>query len=196
MPSAHENRAPYEIRLRHHQVDGFLLRSWERTRLEDRAPCAHKPQEVLRVDMLLEERPRGRSLVDLALFDIRAVLSQVTPGLLAGRSSWLRVEGGFGHPCTIPDGILDDPALTRSSTPETSTSYRGTGLRMSWPSSMARSRMACSIPRLRRTESGRGDWIRTSDPLRPRQVRYQAALRPDRSADSPQILIIVHSHGS
>ena len=28
--------------------------------------------------------------------------------------------------------------------------------------------------------SGRGDWIRTSDPLRPRQVRYQAALRPDR----------------
>ena len=33
----------------------------------------------------------------------------------------------------------------------------------------------------RRTESenGRGDWIRTSDPLRPRQVRYQAALRPD-----------------
>src|SRR5438105_1189964 len=28
-------------------------------------------------------------------------------------------------------------------------------------------------------EFGRGDWIRTSDPLRPRQVRYQAALRPD-----------------
>jgi hypothetical protein len=27
--------------------------------------------------------------------------------------------------------------------------------------------------------SGRGDWIRTSDTLRPRQVRYQAALRPD-----------------
>jgi hypothetical protein len=26
---------------------------------------------------------------------------------------------------------------------------------------------------------GRGDWIRTSGPLRPRQVRYQAALRPD-----------------
>ena len=30
------------------------------------------------------------------------------------------------------------------------------------------------------SKSGRGDWIRTSDPLRPRQVRYQAALRPDR----------------
>ena len=26
---------------------------------------------------------------------------------------------------------------------------------------------------------GRGGQIRTADPLRPRQVRYQAALRPD-----------------
>jgi hypothetical protein len=28
--------------------------------------------------------------------------------------------------------------------------------------------------------NGRGGGIRTRDPLRPRQVRYQAALRPDR----------------
>jgi hypothetical protein len=28
-------------------------------------------------------------------------------------------------------------------------------------------------------EFGRGGEIRTPDPLRPRQVRYQAALRPD-----------------
>ena len=28
-------------------------------------------------------------------------------------------------------------------------------------------------------KSGRGGGIRTRDPLRPRQVRYQAALRPD-----------------
>jgi hypothetical protein len=28
-------------------------------------------------------------------------------------------------------------------------------------------------------ENGRGDWIRTNDPLLPKQVRYQAALRPD-----------------
>ena len=27
--------------------------------------------------------------------------------------------------------------------------------------------------------NGRGDWIRTSDPLTPSQVRYRAALRPD-----------------
>src|SRR3989304_3153048 len=30
-----------------------------------------------------------------------------------------------------------------------------------------------------RRQSGRGDWIRTSDPLLPKQMRYQAALRPD-----------------
>ena len=29
--------------------------------------------------------------------------------------------------------------------------------------------------------SGRDDWIRTSDPLTPSQVRYQAAPRPDMS---------------
>ncbi len=31
-----------------------------------------------------------------------------------------------------------------------------------------------------RLEIGRGDWIRTSDPLLPKQVRYRATLRPDR----------------
>ena len=39
--------------------------------------------------------------------------------------------------------------------------------------------MGCDLYVTYRSESGRGDWIRTSDPLRPRQVRYQAALRPD-----------------
>ena len=28
--------------------------------------------------------------------------------------------------------------------------------------------------------SGRGSWIRTNDPLLPKQMRYQAALYPDR----------------
>jgi hypothetical protein len=42
-----------------------------------------------------------------------------------------------------------------------------------------RSRSCCSLAVPSDGESGRGDWIRTSDPLRPRQVRYQAALRPD-----------------
>ena|GEM_PF-685224 len=32
-----------------------------------------------------------------------------------------------------------------------------------------------------RLDIGRGEMIRTSDPLHPMQVRYQAALRPDRT---------------
>ena len=30
-------------------------------------------------------------------------------------------------------------------------------------------------------KNGRGDWIRTSDPLLPKQVRYRTAPHPDRS---------------
>ena len=30
---------------------------------------------------------------------------------------------------------------------------------------------------------GRGDWIRTSDPLHPMQVRYRAAPRPEESLE-------------
>src|SRR5258706_14600209 len=33
----------------------------------------------------------------------------------------------------------------------------------------------------RGSQSGRDDWIRTSDPLTPSQVRYQAALHPVRA---------------
>ena len=33
-------------------------------------------------------------------------------------------------------------------------------------------------------EMSRGDWIRTSDPLHPMQVRYQAAPLPERTQDS------------
>jgi hypothetical protein len=32
-------------------------------------------------------------------------------------------------------------------------------------------------------ENGRGDWIRTSDPLLPKQVHYQAVLHPDTKVD-------------
>ncbi len=35
-----------------------------------------------------------------------------------------------------------------------------------------------------KSEIGRGEKIRTSDPLHPMQVRYQAALRPDRARHS------------
>ena len=45
------------------------------------------------------------------------------------------------------------------------------------------------VVRIRRDFIGRGDWIRTSDPLLPKQMRYQAALRPDTA--SP--LSLLHS---
>ena len=45
---------------------------------------------------------------------------------------------------------------------------------------MAKSAFLCS----------RGDWIRTSDPLLPKQVRYQAALRPDWRRSDPQAALI------
>ena len=35
------------------------------------------------------------------------------------------------------------------------------------------------IKYLTRKNAGRDDWIRTSDPLTPSQVRYQAAPRPE-----------------
>jgi hypothetical protein len=35
----------------------------------------------------------------------------------------------------------------------------------------------------REVEIGRGEKIRTSDPLHPMQVRYQAAPRPDRGTE-------------
>ena len=35
------------------------------------------------------------------------------------------------------------------------------------------------LENLRKRSDGRGDWIRTSDPLYPKQVRYQAAPLPD-----------------
>ena len=56
----------------------------------------------------------------------------------------------------------------------------------------------CDLVAKRKAKGGRGDWIRTSDPLRPRQVRYQAALRPD--SDDPQVYCgfsrLARSHAS
>ena len=38
-------------------------------------------------------------------------------------------------------------------------------------------------------EVGRDDWIRTSDPLTPSQVRYQAAPHPDAGPDGPMSIL-------
>ena len=41
-------------------------------------------------------------------------------------------------------------------------------------------------------DSGRGDWIRTSDHLNPIQVRYQTALHPA-AGQTPSIIIVYHT---
>ena len=45
----------------------------------------------------------------------------------------------------------------------------------------------CSIHLSYWRADGRGDWIRTSDPLLPRQVRYQAALHPEESVSNKPV---------
>ena len=37
----------------------------------------------------------------------------------------------------------------------------------------------CMLALFNDERNGRGDWIRTNDPLLPKQVRYQTALRPE-----------------
>src|SRR5438093_13574489 len=39
--------------------------------------------------------------------------------------------------------------------------------------------------------SGRGEWIRTTDPLLPKQMRYQAALRPVRLSGDPVLPVAI-----
>ena len=48
----------------------------------------------------------------------------------------------------------------------------------------------CSIQLSYGHEVGRGERIRTSGPLRPRQVRYQTALRPDAEFSITGLVII------
>ena len=69
----------------------------------------------------------------------------------------------------------------------------GSGEEVQVPQDGARRRAEGVTPLLPQAlKSGRGDWIRTSDPLRPRQVRYQAALRPDSSAIIPRRPLPLH----
>jgi hypothetical protein len=92
-----EDRAFDEVGLLHHQVDGVFLRLRQRTRLEDRAARADELQEAILVDVLLEERPVGRGLVDVAFLDVDLLLLQKTSGVAAGRSRGFEIEHGLGH---------------------------------------------------------------------------------------------------
>ena len=92
-----EDRPADEIRILHHQRDRVLLRLRQRPLLEDRAPRAHEIEEPARVDVLFEELPRRRCLVDIDLVDVESFCVQKTSGVLAGRSGEFRIEGRFRH---------------------------------------------------------------------------------------------------
>jgi hypothetical protein len=95
--AADEDRALNQVRLLHHHVDRFLLRSWQRALLEYRAARADEVEKAVPVDVLLEERAIRRVPVDVALFDVDLLLLQKTSGVTAGGSRRLPVERRFRH---------------------------------------------------------------------------------------------------
>jgi hypothetical protein len=97
MGPADQDRPPDQIRLRHHQVDRFLLRFGKRPRFENRAPRADKLQKAVSIDVLFEERTIGRVAIDVPFFDVYLLLLQKTSGVAAGRSRGLPVEDRLGH---------------------------------------------------------------------------------------------------
>ena len=90
--SADQDRPLDQVRLFHHQVDGLLLRLRQRPRLEDRAARAHEIEKAVGLDVPLKERAIRRFLIDVALFNVDALLIQKTSGVTAGRSSGFPVE--------------------------------------------------------------------------------------------------------
>ena len=96
--AAHEDGAADQIRVFHHQVDRLALRFRQRPLLEDRAARADEVEETVGVDVLLKEGSIRRRFVDVDLLDVDLLLVQETPGVLAGRSGGLGVEGRLGHP--------------------------------------------------------------------------------------------------
>jgi 7-cyano-7-deazaguanine synthase len=92
-----QNRSPDQVRLLHHEVDGFLLRPGERPGLEHGAAGAYEVEKVVRLDVVLEELARGRLAIDVALLDLDPLLLQKTSGVAAGGSGRLPVEGRLGH---------------------------------------------------------------------------------------------------
>jgi hypothetical protein len=102
LPPANEDWPFDEVRLLHHQINRFLLRSRQRPLLEYRAPRAHEIEKTIRVYVLLEKRPCRRVPVDVPLFDIDLVLLQKTSGVAAGGSGRFPEERRLRHAGILP----------------------------------------------------------------------------------------------
>ena len=100
--AADQNRPFDEVRLSHHQVDGFSLRLRERPGLEHGAPAAHEIQKVRLIDMPFQKRAVRRGPVDVTFVQLDALLLQKTSGVATGRSSGFPVEGRLGHKVILP----------------------------------------------------------------------------------------------
>ena len=101
--SLDHDRPPDQVRVLHHQRDGFLLRRRQRPILEHRAARADEIEKPISVDVLHEERARGRFLVDVELMNVDAGRIQKTSGIPAGRSGGFCVEGRLRHSRSIID---------------------------------------------------------------------------------------------
>jgi hypothetical protein len=102
LPALDQNRPAYQVRLLHHQINRFLLRSRQRPLLEDGASPADEIQKARRVDVFLEKSAGRRILVDVVFFDVDLVLLQKTSGVAARGSGWFPVEDWPGHPRILP----------------------------------------------------------------------------------------------
>ena len=96
--AADEDRTSDEIWLLDHQIDRFLLRSRQRTLLEDRASRADVIEEPAGVDVMLEERAIRGIAVDVTFVDLDVVLLQKPSGVAARSSGRLPEERGLSHP--------------------------------------------------------------------------------------------------
>jgi hypothetical protein len=64
-----QDRSADEVRLRHHQVDGFLLGFGQRPLLEDRAARADEVEKAALVDVALEKRAIRWGPIDVPFGD-------------------------------------------------------------------------------------------------------------------------------
>ncbi|HVS32148.1 MAG TPA: hypothetical protein VMS98_11910 [Thermoanaerobaculia bacterium] len=96
-PADEQQRAPDEVRLFHHQVDGLPLRQFARAEVPlfvRRAAGVDEVFQMRLVDELLEKLPRGWLPGQIVFDELDALTFQVGDGLTAARSGRFEVDLG------------------------------------------------------------------------------------------------------